>query len=128
MSTLLLAEVFPPQTGGSGRWLWELYRRLPDGDVRVMAGHAPGEAQFDRSSVLPITRAPLHLSNWGVSHPRSATQYLRALMTVRRLMSSRRPTEIHCGKCLPEGLLAAALKRLWGIPYMTYVHGEELTL
>ena len=29
MSVLLLSEIFPPQKGGSGRWFWEIYRRLP---------------------------------------------------------------------------------------------------
>jgi phosphatidylinositol alpha-1,6-mannosyltransferase len=31
--SLLLTEVFPPQVGGSGRWFWELYRRLPRGNL-----------------------------------------------------------------------------------------------
>ena len=29
MKTLLFSENFPPQTGGSGRWFWEIYSRLP---------------------------------------------------------------------------------------------------
>ena len=28
MTILLLSDIFPPQIGGSGRWLWELHRRL----------------------------------------------------------------------------------------------------
>jgi phosphatidylinositol alpha-1,6-mannosyltransferase len=35
---------------------------------------------------------------------------------------------IHCGKCLPDGLIALLMKRLYRIPFYCYVHGEELTL
>lgn len=36
MSILLLSEIFPPKHGGSGRWFYELYRRLPNGVVTVL--------------------------------------------------------------------------------------------
>jgi phosphatidylinositol alpha-1,6-mannosyltransferase len=33
---------------------------------------------------------------------------------------------VHCGRCLPEGLMALGL-RLWcGVPYACFAHGEEL--
>ena len=49
MSVLMLTEVFPPRTGGSGRWFWELYRRLPREDFVVMAGEDPRQDAFDRT-------------------------------------------------------------------------------
>jgi phosphatidylinositol alpha-1,6-mannosyltransferase len=33
---------------------------------------------------------------------------------------------VHCGRCLPEGLIALALKLRLGVPYLCYAHGEEL--
>jgi phosphatidylinositol alpha-1,6-mannosyltransferase len=128
VTILLLAEVFPPTKGGSGRWLWELYRRLSDIDVRIIAGETTGAKSFDRSTTLPILRIPLRFSGWGLSHPRSGLQYIRAFMQIRRALLESRPDVIHCGKCLPEGLLAVMIKATWGIPFVTYVHGEELTL
>src|SRR5438477_156551 len=29
MTSLLISNVFPPKVGGSGRWFWEVYSRLP---------------------------------------------------------------------------------------------------
>jgi phosphatidylinositol alpha-1,6-mannosyltransferase len=128
VTVLLLTEVFPPGKGGSGRWLWELYRRLPEFGVHVLAGEAPGADAFDAASGVPTMRIPLTFSSWGVWDVRSAPQYLRALFALRRQVSRRRPDAIHCGKCLPEGLLATAMKRWTGIPFTCFVHGEELTL
>lgn len=128
MKILLVSEVFPPIKGGSGRWLWELYRRLPPFEICVAAGRHPDASAFDRESTLPITRLRLHFSNWGVWDPRGTWQYARALFGVNRLVSRTHPEQIHCGRCLPEGLLALLIKRLRNIPFVCYVHGEELTL
>jgi phosphatidylinositol alpha-1,6-mannosyltransferase len=49
-------------------------------------------------------------------------------MRLRRLVAATRPDAVHCGKCLPEGLLAASIRRWLGIPFFVFVHGEELTL
>ena len=38
---LLVSDLFPPRTGGSGRWLWELYRRLEGVRIQIAAGEAP---------------------------------------------------------------------------------------
>ena len=128
MTILVMAQVFPPAHGGSGRWLWELYRRLPGIRVVVAAGHAPGAELFDAASPLPIHRIKLAFPTWGLPEPRGAAHYLRALLTLRRIVRQVRPDVIHCGKCLPEGLLAAAFKRWGGLPFSCFVHGEELTL
>src|SRR5437660_1006835 len=38
-TNLLISENFPPRTGGSGRWFWEIYRRLPREQVVVADSH-----------------------------------------------------------------------------------------
>lgn len=124
---LLLAEVFPPQVGGSGRWLWELYRRLP-GRIAIVAGHTRGDAEFDRTHALAVERAPLAMANWGVLHAASVLQYARAVGRVRRAIARERPSVVHCGKVLPEGLIARVCGATSGIPYWCYAHGEELRL
>jgi len=114
--------------GGSGRWLWELYRRLPPGTVHVAANNWPGAEEFDRSHDLAISRLPLRFSNWGMFGCRGLGEYARALWALRALVRQVRPSVIHCGKCIPEGFLARLL-RLWGGPeYWCFAHGEELTL
>lgn len=125
---LLLTEVFPPRLGGSGRWMWELYRRLNQFTIFVAAGRTKGDASFDRTHQLPIRRLRLHFSNWGLWDIRGAVQYARAVPPLLNFIAWGKPDAIHCGKCLPEGLLALAMKRVFGIPFDCYVHGEELTL
>ena len=128
MNILVLAQVFPPRRGGSGRWLWDLYRRLPGFDVHVVTATTPDGAAFDRTADLAISRIPLDFSSWGVWDWRGGPQYGAALLRLRRIVAEQRPDVIHCGKCLPEGLLASSIRRWTGIPFFTFVHGEELTL
>jgi phosphatidylinositol alpha-1,6-mannosyltransferase len=126
MTALLLTEVFPPRTGGSGRWFWEVYRRLPR--TAIAAGECPGHEAFDRSHDLRLTRLPLALPSWGVCTPASLYRHGGLVRSVRRLVRQSGAAEIHCGKCLPEGTIALALKYATGTPYFAYVHGEEMTL
>ncbi len=125
---LVLSAVFPPRIGGSGRWLWELFRRLEGHDVRVVATDAPGAAEFDATSPLRIIREPLEFSNWGLIDPRGGHQYLRAALRINRLVTEFRPDMIHCGRALPEGLLGLMISRWRGLPFSCFAHGEELTL
>src|SRR5262249_54040431 len=39
---------------------------------------------------------------------------------------AERVRRIHCGRCLPEGVMAWLLKWWTGIPYVCYVHGEDV--
>jgi phosphatidylinositol alpha-1,6-mannosyltransferase len=128
VTILLLSHVFPPRTGGSGRWLWELYRRLSGPEVHIAAGNVTGAEAFDQTAGLPITRLPLDFASWGVMHLRGAVDYARAIPALNTIAKDCNPDGIHCGKCLPEGLLAVAMKRWKGIPFACYVHGEELAL
>jgi phosphatidylinositol alpha-1,6-mannosyltransferase len=125
---LLLTEVFPPMKGGSGRWLWELYRRLPAGSVRVASSRIPGAEEFDRTHGLPMHRLPLRFKDWGLFARKGAWEYPRMVRALRKLVAKTKPSVIHCGKCLPEAFLAWVLRAWGGPPYWTYVHGEELTL
>jgi phosphatidylinositol alpha-1,6-mannosyltransferase len=128
MTTLLITEIFPPKVGGSGRWLWEIYRRLPRADYRVAAGEHPRQADFDSTHDLRLVRLPLTLRSWGVlgwSHLRDYWQPVRALT---RLVRAEGVRAVHAGKCLPEGLMALALSWRTGVPFACYVHGEDMTM
>jgi phosphatidylinositol alpha-1,6-mannosyltransferase len=128
VTVLLLTEVFPPKTGGSGRWMWELYRRLDKIDVQVAAGNTAGAESFDRTHALRIQRLPLAFTNWGVFDLRGGPQYAAALARLFPLVRRTKPDVIHAGKFLPEGLLALIAGKLTGVPFECYAHGEELTL
>jgi phosphatidylinositol alpha-1,6-mannosyltransferase len=126
--SLLITEVFPPRNGGSGRWFWELYRRLPQDAIVVAAGACEGDDQFDAGHDVNVHRLPLTFSTWGLFSRAGLSEYGRALRRLTALIKSERPAMLHCGKCLPEGLLAWMLKRRRRLPYACYVHGEELTM
>jgi phosphatidyl-myo-inositol dimannoside synthase len=123
---LLITELFPPKTGGSGRWFFEIYRRLPRNQVCIAAGEDSGQDDFDRTHDLRLVRMPLTLPSWGVLNWSGVSGYARALSRLGRLVRANRVWQIHCGRCLPEGLMALALKLWLGTPYLCYAHGEEL--
>lgn len=128
MTVLLASEVFPPQTGGSGRWLYEVYRRMPRGSVVVAAGEYAGMQEFDSGEELAIERMRLTFPTWGLASVRGLSSYWRAYRRLAALVKEHGVLELHCGTCLPEGWLAWMLRRVRGIEYVCYVHGEELAI
>jgi phosphatidylinositol alpha-1,6-mannosyltransferase len=126
MTTLLVTANLPPATGGSGRWFHELYRRLPPDRFLVAAGEHPRQAEVDREAALRVVRLPLALRDWGVARPSAALRHARVVRRLRGLVRRERVSMVHCGRTLPEGLWALALRHLAGVPYACYVHGEEM--
>lgn len=128
MSTkiLLLTEVFPPQHGGSGRWFWEIYHRFPTDVVQVAAGLYPDADVFDEQHDLQISRLPLTLSTWGVASWTGFKGYWNSVRRVIKIVRRDRITMLHTGRSLPEGVMAMTVKMLTGIPYVCYVHGEDI--
>src|SRR5262245_39480696 len=120
MKTLLLSEIFPPKKGGSGRWFWEVYRRLPREEYVIAAGEDSRAAAFDQTHDLRVVRLPLTLPDWGVASLRGLRGYWRAFRALRRLVKAEGVTRVHCGRCVPEGWLALLLRRFYGLPYLCY--------
>jgi phosphatidylinositol alpha-1,6-mannosyltransferase len=123
-----VSEIFPPKTGGSGRWFWEVYRRLPRDTYVIAAGEHPRQAEFDRGHDLRVLRLPLALRSWGLASWAGLTGYANAIRKLSALVRAEEVGMLHCGRCLPEGMMALALKCWHGFPYACYVHGEELNV
>jgi phosphatidylinositol alpha-1,6-mannosyltransferase len=113
--------------GGSGRWLWELYRRLRREDILIFAGEVAGGAEFDCAHDVRVRRLPLSLANWGMLKPAAARAYLGLAGEVIRTIREESVKAVHCGRCLPEGMIAALARWRTGVPFVCYAHGEELT-
>lgn len=126
MTTLLLSEIFPPKHGGSGRWFWEIYSRLPRESFAIVAGTDSNQDAFDATHDLRLTRASLAMPQWGLRSFRALRDYVRIVRTVRRAMKRQGATHLHVGRCLPEGWVAWLLKRLCGVSYTCFVHGEDV--
>ncbi|MCH8830502.1 MAG: glycosyltransferase family 4 protein [Planctomycetes bacterium] len=46
---------------------------------------------------------------------------------IRRIGRTHSVDMIHCGRVLPEGVIANCVRYLTGVPFMCYVHGEDIT-
>jgi phosphatidylinositol alpha-1,6-mannosyltransferase len=126
MKTLLITENFPPKSGGSGRWFWELYSRLPHNEYEILAGDDSAAAKFDYDAQIHIQRHNLNSSEWGFKSTVGLKFYFKNVLHVRKIIKQRQVTQLHCGRVLPEGVIAWLLNLFTGIPYVCYVHGEDL--
>lgn len=127
-ATLLISDIFPPKTGGSGRWFWEIYRRLPRAEYLVAASEHPDAPALDAAHELRVVRLPLEMRSRAVSNRASLTHYLRTARAVRRLAKQEGVRMIHAARPLSEGLVARLVKLRTGIPYCCYTHGEDINV
>jgi phosphatidylinositol alpha-1,6-mannosyltransferase len=126
LKTLLITENFPPKSGGSGRWFWELYSRLPQNEYEILAGEDPAAAKYDSDANIHILRGNLTSSEWGFKSSVGLKFYFKSALLARKIIKQRQITQLHCGRVLPEGVIAWLLNLFTGIPYVCYVHGEDL--
>lgn len=124
--TLLLTENFPPKKGGSGRWFWELYSRLPNDKVLIVANDTPEGREFDKTHELDIVRIELESTEWGLASTKGLGFYWETIRKVLKLIKGHGIEEVHCGRVIPEGVIARALKLLAGARYNCFVHGEDV--
>lgn len=121
---LLHSDIFPPKTGGSGRWFWEIYTRVPRENVVVVAGDDPQAASVDAATDLAIRRWALHFPTRGLRPFVNLLRYLSLARRLRKLVKSERIDVIHTGRNLPEGFIAWLSRK----PYWCYVHGEDVAV
>jgi phosphatidylinositol alpha-1,6-mannosyltransferase len=126
MTTLVISAVLPPRVGGSGRWLWELYGRLSRGEYLLAAGDDPGQEEFDRTHDRRVVRLPLAFLGAHAGAAPAWGGYWRALRALRQVARLHGIEQVHAGRCLPEGWIALSLRLCQGLPYVCYVHGEEV--
>ncbi|MCP4749893.1 MAG: glycosyltransferase family 4 protein, partial [Proteobacteria bacterium] len=133
MKQLLLTDRFLPHRGGSRVYYYEICRRLT---IPVLTGPEKKSVDFDRDQSFPILR------RWGIRpdyagwfHPKNPLanillNYLLPLlcMTFWALVAAIRlkPKLIHAGGFQFAGFSALVVKKALGIPYLVYVHGEEV--
>ncbi len=125
---LLLSEIFPPQTGGSGRWFWDLYTRLEKGKVIVVTDCVDDATNIDALSGLIVHRISMSSKSWGIASLSGLRFYFSVIRRVLKLVKKNNIESIHCGRTLPEGVVALLIKFLTGTPYLCYVHGEDIEM
>ncbi len=124
--TLLISEIFPPIHGGSGRWFWELYSRLPRDEYVIIAGQSDNTERFDTTHDLNVERINLSSNSWGIKSLTGLRFYWQTFWRLKKAIKQHKITAIHCGRCLPEGVMGWLLSLFTGIPFLCYVHGEDV--
>ncbi len=111
---LLVTNDFPPKIGGIQSYLWELWRRLPPGDVTVLTSPHPDDDLFDRNQPFRIlrTREPVLLPQPVLTR------------RVRRLAAEVGAEAVIIDPAVPLGLIGPHL----GLPYAVVLHGSEVTV
>lgn len=127
---LLLTDAFLPRAGGSREYYYNIYRRLAasaDIEVTVLTKKVPGWEEFDRQATSPgfrMRRRFRPLSSWKYGElPKGIGPFLHALWLAWKYS----PDVVHAGDLYPQGLTALVLKKILGLPYIIYCHGEEIT-
>jgi glycosyltransferase involved in cell wall biosynthesis len=143
---LLVAHTFPPVHGGSAVVYGGLCEHLPAGFVHVLAARCshvshqeiPGVRAHDAAATYPITRMPLLRAR--MMPPSSGLLeslrrfafidiplYVRILWTAGRLVRRHQVKVVCIGELVTGGWLGLALKKLFGVKLIFYIHGEEIT-
>jgi phosphatidylinositol alpha-1,6-mannosyltransferase len=120
---LVVSEVFPPAIGGSGALLENVYRRMSGRHIRVIAGEGPAGQRYE--GPLPVERVSFDAPDWGLGRPASLRRHLRVGRQIRRALAEA-PAVVHCARALPEGLSARIGMTGRTVPYVCWLHGEEL--
>jgi phosphatidyl-myo-inositol dimannoside synthase len=114
MRHLLVTNDFPPKIGGIQSYLWELWRRLPPGDVTVLTSPYADSARFDSEQPFRVerTREPVLLPN------------PLLVRRVRDLAAAVGAEAVVLDPAVPLGLIGPHL----GLPYAAVLHGSEVTV
>jgi glycosyltransferase involved in cell wall biosynthesis len=129
MRILTLSYEFPPVGGGGAKVVHGLAREL------VAAGHEVDVVTMafrdlprrERVDGIEVHRIPCWRRSAAVCQPLEMAAYLgRAFGYVVRLARERRYDVNHTHFILPDGILALALARRLGLPYVLTPHGSDV--
>lgn len=119
MRVLVVTNDLPPQVGGIEYYVDQLCRGLcaAGDEVLVFASDQPGASSWDAAAPFSVVREP--------------TSTLLPTATVRRhvlrLVEHFRPDVVLFGAAMPLGLLGPAIVSAYGVPYVAFTHGLEVS-
>jgi len=127
---ILLTDWYLPHAGGSRVYYHNLYSLLAtdEDQVTVLTKNVPGGASFDEEhskGTLQIVRRSTPLPSLNVKH---LWKIALPLYEAGRRILTGRVDILHAGDLYPPGAIALLMKRLGGLPYIAYCHGEDITL
>jgi glycosyltransferase involved in cell wall biosynthesis len=120
---------FPPLGGGGSRAVNGLTNELAalGHHVDLITMGYRGLPRFEVIDRVNVYRVPCLRFRTAICTPPELLSYvLGAWPVVQRLLREWRPDVIHSHFILPDGLLAMAMKRRSGIPYVITAHGSDV--
>ncbi|MCK4325080.1 MAG: glycosyltransferase, partial [Armatimonadetes bacterium] len=123
MSLLILANDFPPSTGGIQRYLYGLAVALHHRgeEVVVIAADQPEASDFDATSPVPTLRVPAGgRFQTARSLAGAATNYICEGAHRHKVKA------IIAGNWWPDGYAAWLVRRRTGVPYVVMGYGREM--
>ncbi len=123
MSLLILANDFPPSTGGIQRYLYGLAVALHHRgeEVVVIAAEQPQAAEFDATSPVPIVRVPT-----GRRFQAARSLADAAINYIHKSTHEKTVKAILSGNWWPDGYAAWLVRRQTGTPYVVMGYGREM--
>jgi phosphatidylinositol alpha-1,6-mannosyltransferase len=121
----MVTELFLPTKGGTAVSFDDDFRRLGGKEVHIVTADVPGAREFDSTHPNTVHRLSLERVSW--LRPESLLMYAKLFGKSAWLALTNRFAAVFAGRVLPEGLVAFAIARLVGRPFLVYAHGEELT-
>jgi glycosyltransferase involved in cell wall biosynthesis/peptidoglycan/xylan/chitin deacetylase (PgdA/CDA1 family) len=143
---LLIASTFPPIHGGSAVVYDNLCQFMPAGSIRVLTAqknylnNAPvtGWQEHDAAANYPVDRtdflrppvlpppANVLVSAWRLVF-KDFPLYAKALLAAARIVREHRINVVCIGELVAGSWLGMALRKLYKVKVIVYVHGEEIT-
>ena len=131
MNILIMADYFLPHAGGSRVYYYNLYSRIaerfPDRMI-ILTKKVDGWQEFDSQAsrdTFRILRSFKPLPNLQAKH---LPKIVFPLASTLGQLLRRRVDIAHPGDLYPQGVIARLMKGLFGIPYIAYCHGEDITM
>lgn len=117
--SLLVTLEFPPKWGGVSHSLYNICHALPTEKIVVLTQPSSSKFEFDfkvyRKKIL--SRSKFIWPKW-----------IFLFGYIRRIVKNDNIDLIQAGHILPIGTAALIFKRIFNIPYLVYVYGQDLVI
>jgi phosphatidylinositol alpha-1,6-mannosyltransferase len=120
----LITNEFAPSHGGVERLLHERARAFEPDRLTVFCPQTVGCEAFDAAQPYAVKRAQHRFRD--VPGLRDVARSIAPFRDCWQAHRRRRFDLIECGQAFPASLFAWFLRRLYGTPYMVWVHGNDL--
>jgi phosphatidylinositol alpha-1,6-mannosyltransferase len=131
MNILFVTDCFLPHAGGSRVYYYNLYSRMIDAypdQITILTKKVPGWERFDAAVSRDAFRIVRRFQPLKDLRPSELPKIVFPLVEAVARVLSRKTDLIHAGDLYPPGVISLWLKRIMGVPYVAFCHGEDVTL